>query len=111
MEVSSNLDGEIIFQYKSSNGDFNDKQKSIFKIHKGLNTLFVMAEPLENEKDLSMFRFMLPYNAALKFSTMKIFSAEYVKDFISAEPSDYFLKWIPYSWGTYDKNYKANKME
>ena len=111
MGVSSNLDGKIIIQYRSSNGNFNDKQKSIIKIHKGFNTLFVMAEPLENDKDLSTISFTLPYDATLKFSAMKIFSSDYYKDYVSKLPSDYYLKWIPYIWGTYDRNYKADKID
>ena len=111
VNVSSNLDGNLIVHYKSSDGNFNDKQKKIFKIHKGLNSIYVMVEPLENDKELNMIRFTIPYNSTLIFSPMKLFSSEYFKDHVSTIPTDYFLKWIPYMWGAYDKNFNSGKIE
>ncbi len=111
VNASSNLDGNLIIQYKSSDGNFNDIQKKLFKIHKGSNSVFVMIEPLENDKELNMIRFTLPYNSSLKLSPLKLFSAEYFKDYVSIIPINYSLKWVPYIWGTYDKNFTSGKIK
>ena len=111
MGVTSSHNCDVIIQYKTSNGTFNEKQKTIFKIHKGYNTLSVMFEPLENDIDISLISISLPYGTTFKFSQLTIFSSDYYKDFVSNISSDYYLKWIPYIWGSYDENYTRGKIE
>ena len=110
LDVASNKDGELIIMYKSLNGNFNDNQKSINKIHKGLNTIFLMFNSLENEKDLSNVSINVSKNDGIKINLLKIFSSDYYPDNFSALPSEYSLKWIPYIWGSFDKNFQANSI-
>ena len=111
LDVTSNQDGELTIMYKSLNSNFNDYQKSINKIHKGLNTIFLLFNPLENEKDISNIAFNYSPNGSLKINLIKIFSSDYYPDNFSALPSEYSLKLIPYIWGTFDKKFSTNSIE
>ena len=110
LNVFSNIDGWIIFRYKSGTGNFNDKQKVVTKIHTGSNNLFVMAAPLENEKDIGAIKINLPNKSLLSLSSLRIFTANHYKDYYSSLPVDYSVRWIPYIWGAFDENYKTGKI-
>ena len=108
--ISSNKSGDVSFFYRSSSGSFDDKHKSVLKINEGDNELFIIAEPKDNEEDVSAFRINLPADVVFSLSPVKIFVTEYYPDLISRQPADYNLKWIPYIWGAYDKNYRSGKI-
>ncbi len=108
--ISSNKSGEVSFFYRSSSGTFDDKHKSVFKINEGDNELFIMAEPKDNDEDVSAFRINLPSDIVFSLFPVKVFVTEYYPDLISRLPADYNLKWIPYLWGAYDINYRSGKI-
>ncbi len=108
--ISSDKSGDVSFFYRSSSGTFDDKHKSVFKINEGDNELFIIAEPKDNEEDVSAFRINLPPDLVFSLSPVKVFVTEYYPDLISRQPADYNLKWIPYIWGAYDKNYLSGKI-
>ena len=107
MDVTSDKDGEIVIDYKSTFGSFDDKHTIRAKIYSGLNNLMLKTERVDSEKDISMIRIRLPSKTNLSFSSLKIFSSNFYKDDLSTSPAEYSLKWIPYIWGQYDENFKS----
>ena len=111
LDVTSTQECELTIMYKSLNSNFNDKQKSVNNIHKGLNTIYILFNPLENEKDLSNITFKYFSNGNCNINLFKIFSSDYYPDNFSSLPSEYSLKWIPYIWGSFDKNFSAHSIK
>ena len=69
-----------------------------------------MAEPKDNEENVTAFKINLPSDMEFTFSPVKVFVTNYYPDLLSQQPIDYNLKWIPFIWGAYDKNYCSGKI-
>jgi hypothetical protein len=110
MELFSSNNGQIVFEYRSSSGNFNDKQKVTYNLFGGRNNVFAMLDTLKNEKDIGEFKITLPSNIVFKISSAGISSSNSFPDHVSNQPSDYNLKWIPFYWGEYDENHRSGNI-
>ncbi len=70
----------------------------------------ILFNPLENEKDISNISINISKIDGMKINLLKIFSSDYYPDNFSALPLEYSLKWIPYIWGSFDNNFRANSI-
>ncbi len=109
-EVISSGDSQIEFSYASSANNIKDSKHTVLNLHEGKNTLFIMATPAANEKDISAIRIQIPLGILLNQSEIKIYSGEHFKDYYSEQFVNNALKWIPFVWGTYDDNFIKGKI-
>lgn len=111
ISLNAGNSGEMVVYYRSPDKEFDGKRKSHAKYIKGSNQLFLLFDQLMPGEQLSEIKFELPANAEVSFSEIKIYESELYHDHFSTQPVTASLKLIPFIWGTYDKNYREDKIQ